>query len=470
MTSTRWSALSRTQKLLDLFLLITAFALSFVWAGYLDVPAKYLRAFRAADVAFLIALLVVWYIFLSSLWLYRSRRLSEWHDELIDVLKAVSYSAVALTATAVLAHWPVIDRTVLVGFWLTAFELLFVVRLVKRIVLRHFRRRGLNPRRIVIAGTGPRGQHMAEVFEQHPELGYRLIGFIDNHAHPSVKSKVIGTLDQTAEILATNIVDEIIITLPVKSFYEEISTIVRVAEDQGVMVRIHSDLFNRRLAHSVAEQFDQTPVLTLYMSQRTDWMMEVKRVIDVIGSGLALLLLAPLLLLITLAIKLTAPGPAIFVQERVGYNKRRFRMFKFRTMVIDAEQRMAEIEHLNEAEGPVFKIKKDPRITPIGAFLRKTSLDELPQLFNVLRGDLSLVGPRPMSVRDFERFDEFWFNRRFSVRPGITCTWQVSGRSNTTFEQWIQQDLDYIDNWSLALDLKILFKTIPAVIRGDGAM
>jgi lipopolysaccharide/colanic/teichoic acid biosynthesis glycosyltransferase len=145
-------------------------------------------------------------------------------------------------------------------------------------------------------------------------------------------------------------------------------------------------------------------------------------------------------------------------------------MFKFRTMVVDAEERQKELEALNEAEGPVFKIRKDPRITPIGRWLRKTSLDELPQLLNVLRGEISLVGPRPLPARDFERFNEYWFNRRFSVKPGITCIWQVSGRSETNFSHWIQQDLEYIDNWSLALDLKLLLKTIPAVLRGSGAM
>lgn len=471
MLSTRWSALTRTQKLLDLFLLVVAFGLSFVWAGHVPGTLSELPgAVRLADALFFGLLLICWYIFLSNLWLYRSRRLAQWHDELLDVFKAVSYNSVALTFIAVIAQWSVVDRTVLVGFWLTAFELLFVLRLARRVILSHFRRRGLNPRYVLIAGVGPRGQQMAQRFERHPELGYRLLGFIDNVSTPDEVPRLLGRLETLPEYLAGNIVDEIIITLPVKSYYQEIASIVRLAEDQGVMVRIHSDLFNRRLARSVAEQFDEIPVLTLYMSPRTDWKMGIKRLIDVIVSGLALLLLSPLLAIIALAVRLTSPGPAIFVQERVGFNKRRFQMFKFRTMVIDAEQRMAEIEHLNEAQGPVFKIKKDPRLTPIGGFLRKTSLDELPQLYNVLKGDLSLVGPRPMSVRDFERFDEFWFNRRFTVRPGITCIWQVSGRSNTSFEQWIQQDLDYIDNWSLALDLKILFKTIPAVLRGDGAM
>jgi len=170
-----------------------------------------------------------------------------------------------------------------------------------------------------------------------------------------------------------------------------------------------------------------------------------------------------------MAIKLTSSGPVFFIQERVGLGKRRFRLFKFRTMVQGADKLMADLEHLNEASGPVFKIKNDPRLTGLGKFLRKTSIDELPQLINVLKGDMSLVGPRPLPVRDYEGFDEDWHRRRFSVRPGITCLWQVNGRSDIKFEDWMKLDMKYIDEWSIFLDFQILIKTIPAVLRGSGA-
>jgi len=200
-----------------------------------------------------------------------------------------------------------------------------------------------------------------------------------------------------------------------------------------------------------------------------DGRLIVKRLIDIAGSVVALIVFAPLLVLTAIAIKLTSPGPVIFTQERLGLNKRRFRMYKFRTMVADAEACQAAFEHLNEATGPVFKIRNDPRITPLGRFLRKSSIDELPQFVNVLRGEMSLVGPRPLPVRDVTRFSEATGMRRFSMRPGITCLWQVQGRSQLSFQEWMGLDLEYIDQWSLALDLLILAKTVPAVVRGVGA-
>jgi lipopolysaccharide/colanic/teichoic acid biosynthesis glycosyltransferase len=191
--------------------------------------------------------------------------------------------------------------------------------------------------------------------------------------------------------------------------------------------------------------------------------------LDVAISSALLLLFAPLLIGVAAAIKMTSPGSVLFLQERIGLNKRRFKIYKFRTMVPNAEQLMPSLESKNEVSGPVFKIRKDPRITPIGRYLRRNSIDELPQLFNVLIGDMSLVGPRPLPVRDYEGFNEDWQRRRFSVRPGITCLWQVNGRSGISFDQWMLLDLQYMDEWSLWLDLKILARTVPAVVRGSGA-
>jgi len=265
------------------------------------------------------------------------------------------------------------------------------------------------------------------------------------------------------------VVDEVMIALPIKSFYAQSSEIVRQCEEQGIIVRCDSGIFTPILARSEPEEFEDSSVISFYTGGMHGWSVWVKRTLDFSLSYVLLVLLSPLFVVIALLIKLTSRGPVFFVQERVGLNKRSFRLYKFRTMVADAEQKLSEVEHLNEVSGPVFKIKNDPRINRVGKFLRKTSMDELPQLFNVLKGDMSLVGPRPLPLKDVNGFDQDWQRRRFSVRPGITCLWQVNGRSDLPFEKWMELDMEYIDEWSLWLDLKILAQTVPAVLRGSGA-
>jgi exopolysaccharide biosynthesis polyprenyl glycosylphosphotransferase len=217
------------------------------------------------------------------------------------------------------------------------------------------------------------------------------------------------------------------------------------------------------------DELEGVPVVTIRSGPEDDWRLIIKRLIDVLGSAMFLLALAPVFGAVALLIRLDSPGPVFFAQERVGFNKRRFRLLKFRTMVDGADKQQARLEHLNEAGGPVFKIKGDPRITRVGKFLRRFSIDELPQLLNVLKGNMSLVGPRPLPLRDVERIDVTSHKRRFSIKPGITCLWQVNGRSNIGFDDWVRMDLEYIDKWSLVLDIMILLKTIPAVLKGPGA-
>jgi len=219
-----------------------------------------------------------------------------------------------------------------------------------------------------------------------------------------------------------------------------------------------------------AEEMEEEGALLAHSAGWIDgWPLIAKRILDFGISSISLILLSPLLLLAAILIKLTSPGPVFFIQKRVGLHKRPLNVYKFRTMVVNAEERMREIEHLNEVSGPVFKIKNDPRISRAGRILRKTSIDELPQLINVFKGEMSLVGPRPLPFRDYEGFNKDWQRRRFSVKPGITCLWQVRGRNSIPFEQWMELDLQYIEKWSLWLDVQILLQTIPAVLRGSGA-
>jgi exopolysaccharide biosynthesis polyprenyl glycosylphosphotransferase len=234
-----------------------------------------------------------------------------------------------------------------------------------------------------------------------------------------------------------------------------------------VRTKYQAHLFETEVAWPTYEAVD-SPFVTMQVVP-DDYRLTVKRVIDVAGALSCLVAAAPVMLAAALAIKVTSPGPVLFVQERYGLNRHRFWMLKFRTMVADAERQQRDLEALNEADGAVFKIADDPRLTRVGAFLRKSSIDELPQLFNVLRGEMSLVGPRPLPLRDVERFTRASDMRRFSVRPGLTCLWQINGRSGVGFDEWMTLDLKYIDAWSLGLDLRILLRTVPAVVRGTGA-
>jgi exopolysaccharide biosynthesis polyprenyl glycosylphosphotransferase len=341
------------------------------------------------------------------------------------------------------------------------------VRVVRR-ALAHTGKR----RRVLIVGTGPRALALWHQMQAESAGRYDLAGFLDTAdgipANPDVARQCIGTLDRLEPVLMQHVIDEVCIALPIKSHYREIQETLLSCERVGVRAKYQASLFATQVAW--ARYADDSEGLTVAMDVvPDDYRLIIKRGLDLAGATIALIGLAPVMLLIAAAIKLTSPGPVIFAQERYGLNRRRFRMFKFRTMRMDAEQLQAALETLNEADGPVFKITNDPRVTRLGRFLRRSSLDELPQLVNVLRGEMSLVGPRPLPLRDVMRFASASNMRRFSVRPGLTCLWQISGRSQLSFNDWIRLDLKYIDGWSLTLDLSILARTLPAVITGDGA-
>jgi exopolysaccharide biosynthesis polyprenyl glycosylphosphotransferase len=262
-------------------------------------------------------------------------------------------------------------------------------------------------------------------------------------------------------------VDEVYVALPMRSRYAEIEAALQICERTGVPVKWLSDVFES----ARGRRFEMTAngdVVSI-TDEHDHGRLMMKRLIDVIGAAVGLVVLTPVIAAAALAIKATSRGPVLYVQDRYGLYRRRFQMYKLRTMVEDADGLQGSLEDRNEASGPVFKIKDDPRITPVGRFLRRTSIDEIPQLVNVLRGEMSLVGPRPLPLRDVDRFTEAALVRRFGVRPGLTCLWQISGRSELGFDRWIELDLQYIDEWSLGLDLKIILKTVPAVIMGAGA-
>lgn len=370
---------------------------------------------------------------------------------------------------------PVDLVVVAVLFGIMSFAAVLTTRLIARATMQTFRARGRNRRHILIVGTNRRANSFVRELAGHPEWGYCIQGFVDDQwwskqTADSHLGALVGGLDSVPELLRTLPVDEVIVALPLASFYQQIAGIISSCRDHGIAVRFLGTFFDREDSKRTSFLHGTIGTITLHDESWNAWAFMIKRAADVTISSLLLLALAPLFLIISLFIKLTDPGPVFFRQTRMGYGKRPFDILKFRTMVQDAERLMGQVEHLNETQGPTFKLKNDPRITPGGRFLRKTSLDEIPQLINVLVGEMSLVGPRPLPLRDYEGFSQDWHRRRFSVKPGITCLWQIMGRSSIGFDEWMALDMRYIDQWSVWLDIKILFQTIPAVFRGSGAV
>ena len=419
--------------------------------------------------------LLLWHVIFSSLHLYKSKRVyTKWGREILDVAKAVSLGTIGIMLSGLVFQIEIITLDFVVVFWVLCTVITIASRLMMRYLLRRIRLWGRNLNHVLIVGTNQRAFEIAEKITSKRELGYRFIGFVDDHWHQQDKrwnenDSFVDRLNEIQIYLRDHVVDEVFICVPIKSFYEKISRLIAQCEEQGITTRLVWDAFNTTNGRSQIEQFDDQHVITVDTGMINGEGPITKRLLDILGSMVLLIILAPLFIVVYLLIKTTSPGPAFFVQKRVGLNKRIFQLYKFRTMVDDAEIKLAELEYLNEMSGPVFKISSDPRITPVGSILRQTSVDELPQLINVLKGDMSLVGPRPLPMRDYGGFEQDWHRRRLSIKPGITCLWQVEGRNSIPFEKWMELDLQYIDHWSIWLDLKILFKTIPAVVKGNGA-
>ena len=416
-----------------------------------------------------LAAALAWPLSLRAFNLYDSRRRDSVAQVSSSLALAALISALGQAAVAFLTSVPVEDSFPLVVAG-AQLSVLGGMRVISLGAVRLFRRAGHNTRNVLIAGSGPRAAYVEDVIANHPQWGLRVIGFIDANfpkRGPAVQASRVFPLSAIEEILADQVIDEVIVAVP-RSKLEEVVRVVDAATSAGVPITLLSDVFGDLLPAPRVKRFGSLPALSFAPVHHSAGWLAVKRVIDIVCSALLLVLAAPVIALSALAIKLSSHGPVIFQQVRCSVNGRLFRMPKLRTMVVDAEARKEALAGHNEMDGPVFKMRRDPRITAVGRFLRRYSLDELPQLFSVLRGDMSLVGPRPAlpsevaAYRTAER-------RRLSMRPGITCLWQVSGRNKIGFEDWVRLDLEYIDTWSLTRDFTILLRTLPAVLRGDGA-
>jgi exopolysaccharide biosynthesis polyprenyl glycosylphosphotransferase len=430
---------------------------------------------KILNFALFLCLLLAWHVTFAAFGLYDPKRTALSGRRLLHLGGAVGLCALLVLLQAIPFDVDLVSAPFLSVLWLAGSAIVAGSRLLLGSGLDRLERHTASERRILIVGTGPAALRFAEDLERNQEPGCRILGFVDDEwagiggFHASGR-RVICDLKNFASFVRDQVADEVVIALPLSVLQPRREAILGTCERLGVTVRFLACVFSDLEVGVLAGEGARGAVLmTVFNGKIEGWAQTVKRLMDVALAAVLLLAFAPIFAVAALAVRVSSPGSIFFGQERVGLNGRRFLMYKFRTMTPDAEERLAEIEHLNEAGGPVFKLKEDPRVTRVGRFLRSSSVDELPQLLNVLKGDMSLVGPRPLPLRDVRGFDEDRHRRRFSVRPGITGLWQVSGRSLIGFEEWMELDLRYIEEWSLTLDLEILARTPAAVLRREGA-
>jgi exopolysaccharide biosynthesis polyprenyl glycosylphosphotransferase len=419
-----------------------------------------------------VASLIVWFIGFNAQKAYSYQRFTSFATEAKIVLRTVLVGVFILFGVVFLLRPEYIPRTLLLLFAIVNFIFLTLEKLLLFYAARIIRQGGRNRKTVLVVGTGEQTKRFVEVIEQNFSWGLDIVGFLDAQEENVGKEvfgrKILGTYHGIASVLHSKPFDGVIITLSTKQF-GEIRDVLDVCEQEGVQVRIVSDFLGKIAKRFRADVVYGLPIISIVPIPHDEWRLFIKRVVDIVGSLIGLILLAPFFLIIAVAVKLSSPGPVVYKWEVFGFNKKPFKSWKFRTMVANADTLKKQLMPLNEMDGPVFKIREDPRITKVGKFLRKHSLDELPQLWSVLKGDMSLVGPRPAGQDELSRY-ESWHRRRLSIKPGMTCVWQVSGRNEISkFDDWVKMDLEYIDNWSLWLDFKILGKTVSAVFSGKGA-
>ena len=401
--------------------------------------------------------------------MYRMPRGVSWVGELSAVLSATSVGVMLLFAAVSMARYPASSRALFVYLWLLSILFVGMARTIHRLVAMALRRRGIGTMRVlVVGGNNALGRRIMHSIATERSAAAQVVGFVDLEPGEDFgRFRFLGTVKDIPFIVNDLEIDEIVIALPAAS-HDQMLRIMDLCRHRGVKFRVVPDLYQLRLNRVDVDSVNGIPLIAVSESQIRGWNLLVKRLMDITVSVLGLTILSPLMLLIALAIKLDSPGPVLFRQTRVGKDGAHFTLYKFRSMRQDAEQQLDRLWDLNEATGPLFKIREDPRVTRVGRVLRRSSLDELPQLINVLKGEMSLVGPRPPLPSEVEKYEE-WHLRRLEVAPGLTCLWQVSGRSEIPFDEMVMLDIYYIENWSLGMDLSILLRTVPAVISGGGA-
>lgn len=458
----------------DIILINVAFAIAY-WMRY------ELQWLRAVDPAYLVpfSVFIPFALILTSLLiliyrqesLYRLRRGTPWFDEVYAIVNGTTTGIVIMVVLVFVSRPTFYSRLIFFYAGLLIVVLLSLSRLTKNMVLHRMRQQGIGVARVIIVGAGEMGRTVMRTMVAHPELGYEIVGFVDDDPTKGTtdigRFKGLGSLDNLAHLVQDEAVDSVIITLPWQ-YHRKIMAIMAQCERENVRARLVPDLFQMTLSRMSITEVAGIPLIGVKQARISGVKLLAKRGIDIVFSLLVLIATAPLMGLIALAIKLDSPGPVLFPQERVGKGGHRFTLYKFRSMAVDAEDQKELLRDLNEADGPIFKIKDDPRITPVGRWLRRFSLDEFPQFYNVFRGDMSLIGPRPPLADEVAQYQP-WHMRRLETAPGITGLWQVSGRSQLPFDEMVLLDIYYVEQWSPALDLNILLRTIPKVIFGSGA-